>query len=356
MTRTAVTKAPPPVPRPNGGRKPLIVDLALQGGGAHGAFTWGVLDRILEEEWLLIDGISGTSAGAMNAAVLAAGFAKGGAQGARVALEKFWRAISDAARFSPLQRGPLDILLGRWTMDNSPGYLMVDLMSRVISPYSLNMPGKNSLRDILEQLIDFNGIAVSPIHVFVTATNVHTGRGRVFRNENITPEVLLASACLPSMFQAVEIDGEFYWDGGYSGNPTLTPLVRHCNADDMILIPINPLERAEAPRTASEIINRLNEISFNAVALKELRMIAMLRKVVDCGDTEGAKWASLRLHRVSNDIMTKLGASSKVITEWPFLTMLRDEGRKSAQAFLDAHARDLGERSTMDIDTLLEGV
>jgi len=351
-----VSKAPSAAPRTNGGRKPLIVDLALQGGGAHGAFTWGVLDRILEEEWLLIDGISGTSAGAMNAAVLAAGFAKGGAQGARVALEHFWRAVSDAARFSPLQRGPLDILLGRWTMDNSPGYLMVDLMSRVISPYSLNMPGKNSLRDILEQFIDFNGIAVSPIQVFVTATNVHTGRGRVFRNDNITPEVLLASACLPSMFQAVEIDGDFYWDGGYSGNPTLTPLVRYCKADDMILIPINPIERAEVPRTASEIINRLNEISFNAVALKELRMIAMLRKVVDCGDSEGAKWARLRLHRVSNDIMNKLGASSKVITEWPFLTMLRDEGRKSAQVFLDAHGQDLGKTSTLDIAALLEGV
>jgi NTE family protein len=241
-------------------------------------------------------------------------------------------------------------------MDNSPAYLMVDLMSRVVSPYSLNMPGKNSLHGILEQFIDFNDIAMSPIHVFVTATNVHTGRGRVFRNDAITTEVLLASACLPSMFQAVEIDGDFYWDGGYSGNPTLTPLVRHCKADDMILIPINPIERAEVPRTASEIINRLNEISFNAVALKELRMIAMLRKVVDCGDSEGAKWARLRLHRVSNDIMNTLGASSKVITEWPFLTMLRDEGRKSAQAFLDAHGGDLGKRSTLDIDALLEGV
>lgn len=356
MTRNAVSKAPSTALRHNVGRKTLIVDLALQGGGAHGAFTWGVLDRILEEEWLLIDGISGTSAGAMNAAVLAAGFARGGAQGARVALEKFWRAVSDAARFSPLQRGPLDILLGRWTMDNSPGYLMVDLMSRMISPYSLNMPGKNSLRDILEQCIDVNAIAVSPIHVFVTATNVHTGRGRVFANGEITPEVLLASACLPSMFQAVEIDGDFYWDGGYSGNPTLTPLVRYCKADDMIVIPINPIERTETPRTASDIINRLNEISFNAVALKELQMIAMLRKVVDCGDPEGAKWARLRLHRVGNDIMNTLGASSKVITEWPFLTMLRDEGRKSAQAFLNAHGVDLGKRSTLDIDALLEGV
>ncbi len=337
-------------------RDPVLVDLALQGGGSHGAFTWGVLDRFLEEPWLEIDGVSGTSAGAMNAAVLASGYAKGGALGARVALENFWRGVSDAARFSPLQRGPLDILLGRWTMDNSPAYLMADMMSRVISPYTLSTPGKNPLRDILNEFIDFDLIAKSPIHVFITATNVHTGRGRIFRNDSVTPDVLLASACLPSMFQAVEIEGDHYWDGGYSGNPTLTPLVRYCKADDMILIPINPIERAEVPRTASEIMNRLNEISFNAVALKELRMIAMLRKVVDAGDSEGAEWARLRLHRVGNDIMNTLGASSKMITEWAFLTMLRDEGRKSAQAFLDAHAFDLGKKSTMDIDVLLAGV
>jgi NTE family protein len=233
---------------------------------------------------------------------------------------------------------------------------MADLMSRVISPYTLSTGAKNPLRDVLAEFIDFDLIPQSPIRVFVTATNVHTGRGRVFSNDEITPEVLLASACLPSMFQAVEIDGAHYWDGGYSGNPTLTPLVRYCKSDDMILIPINPIERAEVPRTSSEIMNRLNEISFNAVTLKELRMIAMLRKVVDAGDSEGAEWAKLRLHRVGNDIMTTLGASSKMITEWAFLTMLRDEGRKSAQAFLDAHAHHIGKKSTMDIDVFLDGV
>lgn len=356
MPRNAMSNVASATIQLNRGRKPLIVDLALQGGGAHGAFTWGVLDRLLEENWLLIDGISGASAGAMNGAVLAAGFAKGGAQGARAALEEFWRGVSDAARFSPLQRGLIDMLLGRWTMDNSPAYVMAEMMSRVISPYCMTAPGKNALRGILAEMIDFDLIAKSPIHVFVTATNVHTGRGRVFRNENITPDVLLASACLPSMFQAVEVDGDFYWDGGYSGNPTLTPLVRHCQADDMIFIPINPIERAEVPRSSPEIINRLNEISFNAVTLKELRMIAMLRKVVDAGDNEGAKWARLRLHRVGNDIMNTLGASSKMITEWAFLTMLRDEGRKSAQIFLEAHAMDLGKKSTMNLDALLDGV
>jgi NTE family protein len=334
----------------------VLVDLALQGGGAHGAFTWGVLDRLLEEPWLEIDGISGTSAGAMNAAVLIHGHQNGGRAGARDALETFWRRVSDAARFSPFQRGPLDVMLGRWTLDSSPMYLAMDVMSRVVSPYTMNPLGKNPLREILAELIDFKLLAQSPIHLFVTATNVRTGRGRVFKNDAVTPDVLLASACLPTMFQAIEIDGEAYWDGGYSGNPTLTPLIRECKSQDTILIPINPIERPGVPRSATDILNRLNEVSFNAVVLKELRMMALLRKVADPGDGEGRLWTEMRIHYVTNSIMAELGASSKLVAEWPFFTFLRDEGRKAAQAFLEAHAMDLGERSTADIDILLEGV
>jgi NTE family protein len=337
-------------------RDPILVDLALQGGGAHGAFTWGVLDRLLEEPWLEIDGISGTSAGAMNAAVLVHGYQKGGAGGAREALETYWRRISEAARFSPFRRGPIDILLGRWTLDSSPVYVAMDLMSRLVSPYDLNPKGSNPLREILAELIDFELLARSPIHLFVTATNVRTGRGKVFKNDAITPDVLLASACLPTMFQAIEIDGEAYWDGGYSGNPTLSTLVRECKSHDTILIPINPIERAGALRTAPEILNRLNEVSFNAVVLKELKMMALLRKVADPGDGEGALWANMRIHLVRNDIMTELGASSKLNAEWAFFTYLRDEGRKSAQAFLEAHALDIGRESTLDLDVLLEGI
>ena len=337
-------------------RSPVLVDLALQGGGAHGAFTWGVLDRLLEEPWLEIDGISGTSAGAMNAAVLIHGYQMGGRAGARTALETFWRRVSDAARFSPFQRGPLDVILGRWTLDSSPMYVAMDLMSRLVSPYTVNPLGKNPLREILAELIDFELLAQSPIHFFVTATNVRTGRGKVFKNDAVTPDVLLASACLPTMFQAIEIDGEAYWDGGYSGNPTLTPLIRECKSQDTILIPINPIERPGVPRSATEILNRLNEVSFNAVVLKELRMMALLRKVADPGDGEGRLWKEMRVHYVANSIMAELGASSKLVAEWSFFTYLRDEGRKAAQAFLDAHALDLGKRSTADIDSLLEGV
>jgi NTE family protein len=337
-------------------RDPVLVDLALQGGGAHGAFTWGVLDRLLEEPWLRIDGISGTSAGAMNAAVLIDGHAESGAAGARAALETFWRSVSRAALLSPLRRTPLDLLLGRWTLDYSPAFVAMDLASRLFSPYDLNPRGFNPLREILAASIDFERLAQSPIKLFVTATNVRTGRGRVFRNSVITPDVLLASACLPTLFQAVEIGGEAYWDGGYSGNPTITPLVRECAADDTILVQINPVERPGTPRTARDILNRLNEVSFNAVLLKELRMIALLREVAEPGDCEGARWADMRIHRIASAQMTALGYSSKLNAEWEFLCMLRDEGRRAAESFLAAHGENLGRRSSLDLGALLEGV
>jgi NTE family protein len=341
--------------RPAAGRERLLVDLALQGGGAHGAFTWGALDRLLEEPWLAIEAISGTSAGAMNAAVLADGWAAGGAEGAKAALERFWRAVSHAALLSPFRRGPLDILLGRWTLDSSPAFIALDLASRLFSPYDLNL-GANPLHDLLAECIDFTRLAASPIKVFVTATNVRTGRGRVFRNPQLTPEVLLASACLPILFQAIEIDGEAYWDGGYSGNPTLTPLVRDCDSRDTILVAINPVERPGTPRSARDILNRLNEVSFNAVLLKELRMMALLRRVADPGDAEGERWASLRMHLIASPLMTELGYSSKLNAEWPFLEMLRAEGRRAADEFLATRGENLGRKPSIDIDVLLEGV
>ena len=334
-------------------REPVLVDLALQGGGSHGAFTWGVLDRLLQEPWLRIEAISGTSAGAMNAAVLAGGWIAGGAEGARAALHAYWQRVSRAAAFSPLQRSPLDRLLGRWALDTSPAYVAMDLMTRVLSPYDLNPLGINPLRSILDESIDFERIARSPIKLFVTATNVHTGRGRIFRNAEITADVLLASACLPTMFQAVEIDGEPYWDGGYAGNPTITPLIRESDATDTILVQINPRERADTPRSASEILNRLNEISFNSPLMKELRMIAVLREVADPGTGEGARWAKMRTHRILTDVLAGLGASSKVNAEWEFITMLKTEGRKSTDEFLAAHSGDIGNRSTADLGVLL---
>ena len=335
-------------------RKTLPIDLALQGGGSHGAFTWGVLDRILEEDWFEFDGISGTSAGAMNAAILAVGMATGGRQTAREMLTAFWRRTADAARFSPFKRGPLEVLTGKWTLDNSPAFIAMDLMARLISPYSLGGVAGNPLRDILTDLIDFDALATGPVKLFITATNVHTGQGRVFRKHEVTPDVLLASACLPSMFQAVEIDGVPYWDGGYAGNPTMTPLVRECESLDTVLVQINPVERRETPRTAREIASRLNEISFNAQLLKELRMMALLRRVIDPGNGEARYWKEMRLHRITSDIMVDLGHSSKLNAEWDFLCMLFDEGRRAAEDFGRTHIQDIGVRSTFDIDALAD--
>jgi NTE family protein len=334
----------------------LALDLALQGGGSHGAFTWGVLDRLLEEPWLHIEAISGTSAGAMNGAVMVAAHADGGAAAARAALEAFWRRVSEAAAFSPLQRSPMDRMLGRWSLDRSPVYLAFDFMARVFSPYDFAFGALNPLAKVLSDSVDFTRLAGAPIKLFITATNVRTGRPRVFRNAEMSPDVLLASACLPTMFQAVEIDGEAYWDGGYSGNPTMTPLVQECVSDDTIIVGINPVERPGIPKSARDILNRLNEVSFNAVLLKELRMMALLRRVASADDEEVAHWSRMRMHLIRSEMMVTLDSSSKLNAEWAFLTLLRDEGRRCADAFLAAHGADLGTRSTLDIDLLLDGV
>jgi len=337
-------------------RKPVLADLGLQGGGSHGAFTWGVLDRLLEEPWLSYDGISGTSAGAMNAAVMVDGYAAGGADGARQALERFWRAVADAAVLSPFRRGPMEVMTGNWTLDYSPVFMALDIAARVISPYDIAPHSANPLEQILENCIDFERLKRAPIKLFVTATNVRTGRGRLFRNADVSPDALLASACLPTMFQAVEIDGEAYWDGGYSGNPSIAPLIRECSSRDTILVQINPIERPGTPRTAREIHNRLNEIAFNSTLIKELRAAALLRRVVDPGTGDGAALAKMRLHRISSDVMLSLGYSSKMLAEWDFFVMLRDAGREAAAAFLQGHGEDLGVRSSLDLDGFLEGV
>ena len=313
-----------------------------------------MLDRLLEEDWLTIDGISGTSAGAMNAAVLAAGMATGGRETAREMLHAFWRKTADAARFSPLRRGPWEMLTGSWSLDSSPAFFAMDLMARLVSPYDMGGMGGNPLRDILVELIDFPALATGPVKLFITATNVHTGHGRVVRRGEITPEVLLASACLPSMYQAVEIDGAPYWDGGYAGNPTMTPLVQECESRDTLLVQINPVIRAETPRSARDIASRLNEISFNAQLLKELQMMALLRRVVDPGLGEAKAWREMRMHRITSEAMNSLGHSSKMNAEWPFLEMLFVEGRRAASEFGQNHLADMGISSTFDIDTMLD--
>jgi len=334
-----------------------VANLALQGGGTHGAFTWGALQRLLEEPRFQIDGVSATSAGAMNAVILAHGLTLGGRDGAMSALASFWQQVASLAEKSFLQPSWYDRITGNEGLEHSPSYVFFDMLSRVFSPYQINPFNYNPLRSRLEEMVDFERLRREcAVKLFLCATNVRTGKVRVFTNEEISVTHVLASACLPFLSQAVEIDGEAYWDGGYSGNPTITPLVRECNSKDTVLVQINPVERPGLPRSARDILNRLNEVSFNAVLLKELRMIALLRQVAQPDNSENAKWADMRIHRISSDLMVELGYSSKLNAEWEFLCMLRDEGRRAGDAFLTAHHEDLGRRSTFDLDELLKGV
>ena len=328
------------------------VNLALQGGGAHGAFAWGVLDRLLEDGRLSFDGVSATSAGAMNAAVLAHGLLHGGREGAREALAGFWRAISDsAAMYSPFRQLPWMKAFGGFTLDNSPLYLMTDMMLRVFSPYQFNPFNFNPLRQVLEAHVDFAAVrAASPIHLYLCATNVETGKVRIFDREHICPDAVLASACLPFLFQAVEIDGQHYWDGGYVGNPAIYPLIYDCDSHDVVIVHINPIVRPGVPKTAPEILNRINEVSFNSSLMREMRAIAFVTNLIERGKVAAGEMKEMHIHSIrSDETMTELGVSSKLNADWDFLCFLRDRGREEANAWLADNYDDVGERSSVDI-------
>ena len=327
------------------------INLALQGGGAHGAFTWGVLDRLLEDGRIGFEGVSATSAGAMNAVVLAYGLGEGGRDGARTALTGFWRRVSHAASLGPLQPSFLDRALHNHSLDHSPAFLMLDLMSRLLSPYQLNPANYNPLRHVLEQSVDFDRLRKrSPVKLFLSATNVRTGKVKLFGNEEITADAVMASACLPFMFQAVEIDGEAYWDGGYMGNPAIFPLIYHCDSPDVVVVHINPLERPEIPRSATEIMNRINEISFNSSLMREMRAIAFVSELIDEGAICNRKMKRMFIHAITADaVMRKLSVMSKLNADWEFLTHLRDDGREFADRWLDRHLDSIGRESTIDI-------
>ncbi len=334
--------------------EPKCIDLALQGGGSHGALTWGVLDRLLEDDRIQIAAISGTSAGAMNAVVMADGLEMGGRQGARDALATFWKAVSDAGRFSPLQRSIWNRLTNNFSLDNSPSYLWFEQLTRVFSPYQLNPFDINPLRDLLVSAVDFRRVnACRGVRVFVTATNVRTGRARIFGQPDLSVETVMASACLPFMFKAVEIDGEAYWDGGYIGNPALYPLVEDRESRDIVVVQINPLIREELPRTGRAILNRLNEITFNSSLLKELRAIELLHELLEVENLESERYRRIFVHLIhAHEELQHLDASSKINAEWKYLTYLRDRGRGWADRFLADHYDDLGVRGTLDIGSL----
>lgn len=329
------------------------INLALQGGGAHGAFGWGVLDRLVEDERLEIEGISGTSAGSINAVVYAHGHQLGGRDGARGALEGFWRKVSDAGRrYSPLQG--FTATEGR-NLDFAPGYLLFETMTRALSPYQFNPFDFNPLRDVLGQCVDFETLAqCEGVGLFISATNVRSGQIRVFRNHELTLDCVMASACLPQLFRAAEVGGEAYWDGGFMGNPALFPLFYHTQSRDVVIVHINPIERADVPTSASEIQDRVNEITFNSSLLRELRVVAFVSRLIEQGwlkDEYKGRLKNVLMHSIrADDAMCGLSVASKLNTDWKFLSRLRDLGREAAGAWLTQNYEHLGERSTVDLN------
>ena len=347
--------------------KRLRIDLALQGGGSHGAFTWGVLDRLLEDQRFEIAGVSGASAGAMNAVALAAGLMAGGREGARTALRRFWHRVADASPFSQLQDSPLGALFGP---DNpwlkpwvAPLQQFGEFLGSQLSPYQLNPLNLNPLRDILADTIDFEAVrACDRTQLFIAATQVATGELRIFRQQEITADMVLASACLPLLFQAVEIDGAAYWDGGYAGNPALLPLIAETDADDLLLVQINPSRRNTLPTSAEDIMDRTREVTFNASLLKELRTIGLIKEVLaDAGRPDCAyrrplfrRIDDMRLHRLDAGAeLAQFSASSKTRTHRAFLQQLHDIGHQAADSWLTEHGRHIGKRATYTLPTEL---
>ena len=316
------------------------LNLALQGGGAHGAFTWGVLDQLLADERIAIDAVSGTSAGAVNAVMLADGLAQSGADEARRRLAEFWRAASFGGNLPELQRAVVERLFPLIPQQGSPVPWFGDL-SRFLSPYDLNPLNINPLKDLIGRFVDFERIRGGERELFITATNVITGEPRVFARAEITPEAVMASACLPLLFRAVEIDGVPYWDGGYSGNPVILPFLRSSPAADVLIVQINPRERRKVPTTTREIMTRMNEITFNAPLIAELRALEL------SGERR------IRLHRIVMDAHA-LDARSKLNNGFEFFLALRKLGQRAARRFLDAHFRDIGRRSTIDMPARAE--
>ena len=332
-------------------RGPKSVNLALQGGGAHGAFTWGVLDHILEDGRITIDGISGTSAGAVNAVILADGLARGGPEVARQRLAEFWRAVSIGGNLPAPQRAVLERLLAFIPAVTSPVQVWIDAWSQFLSPYDINPLNINPLKDLIDRFVDFDAIRkCEDLRLFVSATNVHTGQLRVFTRENISADAVMASAALPYLFRAVEIDGVPYWDGGYTGNPPLFPLLRGTHSPDILVVQINPLLRRTTPQSQKEILNRINEITFNSSLAAELRVIEFISDLLDKGELTSAtgEYRPVHMHRIVLGEGNPVALGSRLNNDYEFFEMLHRAGRRAARRFLDAHYDDIGVRGTID--------
>ncbi|MGO9358743.1 MAG: patatin-like phospholipase family protein [Xanthobacteraceae bacterium] len=330
------------------------INLALQGGGAHGAFTWGVVDHLLADGRLEITGISGASAGAVNAVMIADGLVRGGADEARKRMSEFWRAASAGGALPPVQRAMTDRMLSMMPFAATPMQNWFEAMSRYFSPYELNPFDINPLSGLIARSVDFEAVRNCDLDLFISATNVHTGRLCIFSREKITVDVVMASAALPFMFRAVEIDGIPYWDGGYMGNPAIFPFLHATDADDVLVVQINPVTRPTTPRTSAEILNRLNEITFNSALISELRSMDFVNQLIDDGHlprgSGKGQYRKLNIHRIDLGALgTRLAGSSKMKTDFDFLELLHRAGQRAARRFLDQHFDAIGKHSTLDL-------
>jgi NTE family protein len=337
--------------RPKGAKR---INLALQGGGAHGAFTWGVLDHLLEDGRLTVEGISGTSAGAVNAVMLADGLLRGGPDEARKRLSDFWRAASLGGDLPAVQRAVTDRLFSMMPGEGSPTFNWLSAWSHYLSPYDLNPLNINPLKDLIERFVDFDGLRADPRQIYIAATNVQTGRLHIFPHDKISAEAVMASACLPAVFRAVEIDGVPYWDGGYVGNPVLYPFFRSTETEDVLIIQINPLERKKVPHTTRDIMGRVNEVTFNSALMAELRAIEFVNRLIDQGriphGTGPNEYRRINVHRiVLEGLGERLSSSTKLRNDFQSLELLRKLGQRAARRFLDTHYDDIGVHSSVDL-------
>ncbi|MDR3531616.1 MAG: patatin-like phospholipase family protein [Rhodopila sp.] len=338
-------------PSKNAARRKRI-KLALQGGGSHGAFTWGVIDRLLEHGGFEVEAIVGASAGAVNAAVLACGLATGGPDGGRERLSDFWHRASAIGRLGPLQPTPFDKLFSLGNMNFSPLWHLHDILSKIFSPYEINPGNVNPLRDLLLDVIDFDRLQASQSgpELFVCATNVLNGRLRVFRGREITADSIMASATLPFLFQAVEIDGQYFWDGGYCGNPPIFPLIYMGGGRDILIVQINPINITKVPRTARAILDHAATLSFNSSLMREMRAIKFVSDLIDRGELDPAKHMRTLIHTIDAEPeLAAFDVSSKFNCDLGFLLHLFGLGRAKATDFIDAHYDDIGVRSSTDI-------
>jgi NTE family protein len=342
--------------KPQAPKRKKLINLALQGGGAHGAFTWGVLDHLLEDGRLAVEGISGTSAGAVNAVMLADGLKRGGPEEARKRLDDFWRAASLGGDLPAVQRAVLGRLFSMLPREGSPTLDWLTAWSRYLSPYDVNPLNINPLKDLIERFVDFDGLREDTRQIFIAATNVQTGRLHIFPREKISAEAVMASACLPAVFRAVEIDGVPYWDGGYLGNPVLYPFFRSTDTEDVLIVQINPLMRKKVPTSTREIMSRVTEITFNSSLLSELRAIEFVNRLIDQGrlphGTGENEYRRINVHRiVLEGLGDRISSSSKLRNDYQSFALLRKLGQRSARRFLDTHYEDIGVRSSVDLKT-----